>query len=737
MKKLLLTSLILIAGANFAKVHACDTLWQPNPPTDTIICHNGAVTLSLGAATGGSTNSYLWQQSPNGSSWAPAATTSGVNTNRNFTTPGLSGNMYYRRRVISGCDETDTIISTPILVRRATQPIQQPDLLSTTICHGDSHTFTLGSATGGSGKFTYQWERWINEDNQTDIVGATDTNFTTPSLTNTTHYRRIARDIVCGLRNNSSVAMVTVRPQLQITAPLSEQPICHDGTTVLTVSVSGGSGNRTYQWQQSADSVSGWTNITTGGTTANYMPMASTTTMFYHLVVTDINCGTVISPIFTVHPAFDAGAIVSTNQTVCFHELADTIRNMTNAFGGDGKIEYRWRRNAVIVEGATRATLTPSVNTHGTFTYTREARDGTCRTGWVASTGTSTLIVRPQFTPGVIASPGQAVTLNDSADTIRSITNASGGDNNIEYRWKRNGVIVEGATDATHIPLTNVAGTFVYTREARDGACDTTWTASFGAWTLVVTASFEISIDGANPICIGTTTRLRSTVDGTWSSNDTNVASITSDGLVTGLSSGTTTFTFIQADTEHEAITPLIAVSSDRAPATNNGIDVIRDPAGTPYLLVFPNVAGNFFYQWYRNDTLIVGANSQFLYAANGLQHGEYRVFVAYARSESCGSFTDPITIGSQPVNASPELFFLYPNPSDGRFTVVFNRTAIGDQTAVTVGLFSLQGTRIMEQQIVGSENFEVDENLNRGIYVLRVTTDSNLSETVQIIINN
>ena len=250
---------------------------------------------------------------------------------------------------------------------------------------------------------------------------------------------------------------------------------------------------------------------------------------------------------------------------------------------------------------------------------------------------------------------------------------------------------------------------------------------------------FSVSITGPNPICIGQTTQLQTSINnGTWSSNNDAVASVDPiTGLVTGLSSGTATFTFTEDGTGFRVTTPLIAVSSDRAPTINNGISVRTDLTGTPYLLTFPNIAGNFFYQWYHNETPIAGANSQFFYAANGLQHGEYRVFVAYARSESCGRFSDPITIGSQPTNASQELFFLYPNPSDGRFTVVFNRNAIGNQTAVTIGLFSLQGAKIMEQQVVGSENFEINENLNRGIYVLRVTTDSNLSETKQIIINN
>jgi hypothetical protein len=41
----------------------------------------------------------------------------------------------------------------------------------------------------------------------------------------------------------------------------------------MTVTVTGGSGAITYQWQQSADGSTGWANSTgTGATTATYTP---------------------------------------------------------------------------------------------------------------------------------------------------------------------------------------------------------------------------------------------------------------------------------------------------------------------------------------------------------------------------------------------------------------------------------------------------------------------------------
>jgi hypothetical protein len=44
----------------------------------------------------------------------------------------------------------------------------------------------------------------------------------------------------------------------------------------MTITVTGGSGTITYQWQQSADGIGGWANSTgTGATTATYTPDSS------------------------------------------------------------------------------------------------------------------------------------------------------------------------------------------------------------------------------------------------------------------------------------------------------------------------------------------------------------------------------------------------------------------------------------------------------------------------------
>lgn len=66
--------------------------------------------------------------------------------------------------------------------------------------------------------------------------------------------------------------------------------------------------------------------------------------------------------------------------------------------------------------------------------------------------------------------------------------------------------------------------------------------------TRVITVTSPPSITGTTNVCVGSTTQLTGNpAGGSWSSSNTAVATISSTGLVTGISAGTTTITYISA----------------------------------------------------------------------------------------------------------------------------------------------------------------------------------------------
>jgi hypothetical protein len=67
--------------------------------------------------------------------------------------------------------------------------------------------------------------------------------------------------------SNNAIAIITA--DLVVSTQPTNVNECVGGTNTMTVTVTGGSGAITYQWQQSADGSTGWANSTgTGATTA-------------------------------------------------------------------------------------------------------------------------------------------------------------------------------------------------------------------------------------------------------------------------------------------------------------------------------------------------------------------------------------------------------------------------------------------------------------------------------------
>src|SRR5690606_18504562 len=96
--------------------------------------------------------------------------------------------------------------------------------------------------------------------------------------------------------------------------------VCLNDVVNLTANVTGGSGNFSYQWQQSPDGVDVWTSIS-GATNAVYNPVTDNLgTLYYRVLVTDNNtlCSspTSVAASVTVFP--DATVSVSIdNAEVC------------------------------------------------------------------------------------------------------------------------------------------------------------------------------------------------------------------------------------------------------------------------------------------------------------------------------------------------------------------------------------------------------------------------------------
>lgn len=173
-----------------------------------------------------------------------------------------------------------------------------------TICYTTVPTTQIGSTTaasGGDNSITYQWQ--YSTDNTfatgvTTVASNTATYTPTQTLTQTTYYRRQAKDNTCNttFTNSTGVWAVIVRPQFTTgEIATTGQTICYNTAPSIqigsTTVASGGDGTTTYQWQYSTDNT-----FTTGVTTvanniATYTPNQTLTqTTYYRRQAKDGTC---------------------------------------------------------------------------------------------------------------------------------------------------------------------------------------------------------------------------------------------------------------------------------------------------------------------------------------------------------------------------------------------------------------------------------------------------------------
>ena len=319
------------------------------------------------------------------------------------------------------------------------------------------------------------------------------------------------------------VATITVWPEFTAVTASSNAGYCLNtpaaNVTALAVTVTG-SGSYGYQWSYSLNGGS-WTNIPegSGGTAATYKPTTATAgTYVYRVIVTDNNCGSpiTVNPVatITVWPELTAD-ITSPITGIC---IGTTTALTVSNLNGVGNYTYQWQKSPNGSDswtdvGINSNTYNAPIDEAGHTYYRVNITDNGRTSGCNTLTKNTDVVVWPAFTAGAIASDGEAICKNATPSTIGSTTAASGGDGDIHYQWYEGSTAIDGAISATYTPTAYAAtaGTYIFTRKANDGECNTTLTASTGSWTLTVEeASVGTVTASAAPsaICVGNSATL-------------------------------------------------------------------------------------------------------------------------------------------------------------------------------------------------------------------------------------
>jgi hypothetical protein len=361
------------------------TITVENQPTvsisidNQVVCIGGSASITSSILNGSGVFTYQWQSSPNGSSsWINIAVNG---TGANYTPPTSSaGTTYYRLLVTdlsNGCN--DPMSNTVNLVVQ-NQPTVSVAVDNPVVCVGGSSTIT-STISNGSGFYTYQWQSSPDGSGSwTNITsGGVGPNYFVPTSTPGTLYYRV---LVTDLSNNcndpiSNVVQVTVQPQASVTIAASNEIVCIGGSSVLTPTITGGSGTYLYQWQSSPNGTNSWANIVSGGNGSTYnVPTTVAGTTYYRLMLTDVSNGcndpmsntvsVVVNPQPTVSVAVD-------NPIVCIGGSSTITSTINN---GSGLFNYQWQSSpngssgwANIVSGGNGPNYNVPTSTAGTTYY--------------------------------------------------------------------------------------------------------------------------------------------------------------------------------------------------------------------------------------------------------------------------------------------------------------------------------------------------------------------------------
>jgi gliding motility-associated-like protein len=255
---------------------------------DQTICANTAF-LSLSGTTaspvgGAGTYSYLWEQSPNGTTLWTNATGNITGNTYSSPVPSLTLSTWYRRTVNSGLFNNNPVCtntSPPVAIT------VQPAILNnsvtifgsgadTTICNGQNpnQLIKTGPAlSGGDGvNYAFQWAAATSETGlYTDITGATNTNYSPGGLFSSRYFKMKVTSGTC--LSESNIINVNVLEKLAGFNIEQDQAICKNLPLPALNSVApgptGGDGTYRYKWVQNVANA-GWTDITLNSTSASY-----------------------------------------------------------------------------------------------------------------------------------------------------------------------------------------------------------------------------------------------------------------------------------------------------------------------------------------------------------------------------------------------------------------------------------------------------------------------------------
>jgi hypothetical protein len=376
----------------------------------------------------------------------------------------------------------------------------------TPVC-ADAVTFTATASGGVTDAMSYTWNITGAETTTTSDNPYITTLATTGDADTYTYTVFVTNANGC-TSTVSEAGTVTVYA-VPVVHSVSSETVCSGMSATLSANVTGATPSATYTWY-----VEGYPAETTATNTYTTPALTATATTYisYTVQITnDTGCTSTVSDAgtITVNPLPVPVFLSAPTAPVCPN--SEATFTVAGADPGPGSYCFRYDCPQCLINNFLTGEEVPpaahclwaSTWVCGTAdTYSIVMPDSGTMTVWVqamnqygcTNTASTVVTIYDAFDAGSIitASTTTAPDLAPSV-TVASVAPASGGDGPYTYQWRRSGTSAATLSgyDASYALNTDVGnydieGIYYFTRYAKDGTCNTEFTASGGQYTLTV-----------------------------------------------------------------------------------------------------------------------------------------------------------------------------------------------------------------------------------------------------------
>jgi hypothetical protein len=232
---------------------------------------------------------------------------------------------------------------------------------------------------GGSGTYSYTWEKKYSLAGTPSIIGGESLKNYTPAATeaNTFWVRRIVKDDVSLLTDTSKWVQMIVQPAITGNSVGNDTTICYNQDPhklrAINLGPSNGNGHYAYQWLSNNDNATWTTNASGTSTLSNYDPAALLATTYYKRKVTSGRCVDNSTTVTITVLSSITGNVTSRLQdsVICQGSLFNTL-GASAAGGGSGSYIYEWQDSI-----SSYINFLPAAGTNNAATYSADTSDFT------------------------------------------------------------------------------------------------------------------------------------------------------------------------------------------------------------------------------------------------------------------------------------------------------------------------------------------------------------------------